>query len=106
MKTYAICGSMRFADEMRRAAYLLAAREGCCVLECTYVPEGISPTDEERERLAAAHRRRIDLSAGIYVVNPGGYIGKAVQAEIAYALSRGKEVVYQCAPLPGCGALN
>lgn len=98
MKTHAVCGSMRFADGVRRAACLLAAREGCCVRECTYAPEGISPTDGERERLAAAHRRRIYLSGGVYVVEPGGYIGSAVQAEIAYALSRGKEGVHQCEP--------
>lgn len=36
------------------------------------------------------------MSDGIYVVNIDGYIGEAVKNEIAYAIKRGKEIIYHC----------
>ena len=94
MKTYTICGSMRFERQMREAAYRLEAQEGYNVLQCAYCPDGVQPTETELERLCAAHLRKIDMSDGIYVVNPGGYIGEAVRREIEYAVECGKEVMY------------
>lgn len=96
MKTYTICGSMRFDKEMREIAYTLEAYKGYNVLQCVYCADNIIPTDEERTRLANAHYRKIDLSDGIYVVNIDGYIGESVQKEIEYAKEHGKEVVYHC----------
>ncbi len=93
MKTLTICGSMRFAAEMREIAYRLEMEKGYNVLQCVY-GDGKMPTAEERERLAAAHFRKIDLSDGIYVVNIGGYIGESVRNEIAYAQRCGKEVLF------------
>ena len=40
MKIVTICGSMRFAPEMRRAAFRLESRQGCNVLQCTYPSPG------------------------------------------------------------------
>ena len=96
MKTYTICGSMRFAEEMRRAAYQLETQRGCNALQCVYCGDNATPTEEELRLLAEAHYRKIDLSDGIYVVNVGGYIGEAVKKEIEYAESRGKEIIYHC----------
>ena len=50
------------------------------------------------DRLVRAHLRKIDLSDGIYVLNPGGYVGQAVRREIAYAQAAHKEVLYLCPP--------
>ena len=94
MKTYTICGSMRFADEMKEIAYVLETMNGYNILQCVYC-EG-TPSDEEVKRLEAAHYRKIDLSDGIYVVNIGGYIGASVSKEIEYAEKSGKEVIYHC----------
>ncbi len=96
MKTYTICGSMRFAKEMQEIAYELETSKGYNILQCVYGADGVRPTGEERARLVQAHYRKIDLSDGIYVVNIGGYIGEAVQQEIEYAKKSGKEVVYHC----------
>ncbi len=93
MKTLTICGSMRFEKEMREIAYLLEIRYGYNVLQCIY-GNGEQPGAEEREKLAAAHYRKIDLSDGIYVVNIGGYIGASVRQEIEYAKRKNKEVLY------------
>jgi len=94
VKTYTICGSMRFEQEMKEIAYDLEARKGYNVLQCIYSEGDIVPTDEELLRLADAHYRKIDLSDGIYVVNIGGYIGESVKKEIEYAEQQGKEVIY------------
>lgn len=93
MKTLTICGSMRFAAEMREIAYILEAKRGYNVLQCVY-GNGEAPTTDETETLAAAHYRKIDLSDGIYVVNIGGYIGDSVRREIEYAKQHGKEILY------------
>ena len=87
---------MRFANEMRKTAYELETEKGWNVLQCVYSPEEAVPSEEELLRLREAHFRKIDLSDGIYVVNPGGYIGEAVRKEIAYAREKGKEVRYHC----------
>ena len=40
------------------------------------------------------HKRKINLSDMIYVINVGGYIGESTRSEIEYAISTGKEVHY------------
>lgn len=40
------------------------------------------------------HKRKIDLSDMIYVINVGWYIGESTRSEIEYAISTGKEVHY------------
>jgi len=93
MKTYTICGSMRFSKDMISIAYDLEAHKGFNVLQCVYSDESPS-SPAEIERLTAAHLKKIDMSDGIYVVNIDGYIGESVRHEIEYALSNNKEVVY------------
>lgn len=96
MKTYTICGSMRFAKEMREIAYHLETQRGYNILQCAYCSDNTIPTDEELKQLASAHYAKIDISDGIYVVNIGGYIGESVKKEIEYAKEHGKEIIYHC----------
>jgi hypothetical protein len=96
VKTYTICGSMRFEKEMKKLAYNLEITKGYNILQCVYREEDTVPTEEELLRLADAHFRKIDLSDGIYVVNIDGYIGDSTKREIEYAEKRGKEVVWHC----------
>ena len=46
------------------------------------------------EILGKLHKRKIDVSDAIYVVNIDGYIGNSTKSEIEYALKHGKEVIY------------
>ena len=98
MKTYTICGSMRFEREMQEIAYYLESQKGYNILQCVYGVKDIKPTDEELKNLENAHYLKIELSDGIYVVNINGYIGDSVQKEIRYAKEHGKEVIYHCEP--------
>lgn len=94
MKTVTLCGSMRFAAEMKEIALQLELRHGLCVLQCAYNETGNPLSAADLEALEQAHLRKIDLSDGVYIVDPGGYIGESVQREIAYAAASGKEILY------------
>ncbi len=40
------------------------------------------------------HKRKIDMTDDIFVINIDGYIGSSTRSEIEYALRNGKEVMY------------
>ena len=57
--------------------------------------EGAIPISETvKENLDALHKKKIDMSDIIYVINKDGYIGESTKSEIAYALAHNKEVLY------------
>ena len=74
MKTYTICGSMKFAEDMKKIAYDLEISKGIRynILQCVYCEDNIVPTEDELLKLEDAHYRKIDLSDRIYVVNMDG----------------------------------
>lgn len=96
MKTYTICGSMKFEKEMQKIAYYLETQKGYNILQCVYNVANTDPTAEELNNLVSSHYKKIDMSDGIYVVNIDGYIGKSVSEEINYAKRAGKEILYHC----------
>ena len=96
MKTYTLCGSMRFEKEMQEVAYYLETQKGFNILQCIYTVAGSKPTAEELRALELAHYQKIDSSDGIYVLNIDGYVGESVRKEIVYAQQHGKEVIYHC----------
>lgn len=71
-KVVTLCGSVRFWDKIQEVSERLE-------LEYGYVVLGIVPhvldrdlTNQEKELLGELHRRKIDLSDAIYVVNVDG----------------------------------
>ncbi len=96
MKTYTLCGSMRFEKEMQEVAYYLETQKGYNILQCIYTVNGSKPTAEELQALELAHYQKIDISDGIYVLNIDGYVGKSVHKEIDYAQRHNKEIIYHC----------
>ena len=94
MKVITICGSMRFEKEIIKIATELEINNGVCVLQPAYNIEGKSLNENEIEKLTSAHYKKIDVSDAIYVVNIGGYIGKSVTEEIAYAKKHNKDILY------------
>ena len=61
MKTYTLCGSMRFEKEMQEVAYYLETQKGYNVLQCIYTVVGTKPTAEELQALELAHYQKIDI---------------------------------------------
>ena len=98
-----LCGSTRFKEDFLREQKRLTLA-GNIVLTVglfghagdTEVWEGMDENTATRtkEMLDDMHKRKIDLSDGIFVINPGGYIGASTKAEIAYARTHGKTVDY------------
>ena len=97
MKTVTICGSMRFAEEMKKIAFSLETEHGLNVLQCVYNTENRALTQEQIKALGQAHFKKIDLSDAIYVVDLEGYIGNAVRGEMEYAARHGKEIILHSA---------
>lgn len=94
MKTYTICGSMRFEREMQKIVLELETKHRLNILQCIYNPDNITLSAEEISVLTDAHYRKIDISDGIYVVDIEGYIGQSVKKEIAYAQKHNKGIIY------------
>jgi hypothetical protein len=86
-----ICGSIRFAEEMRAANRDLTI-DGVIVVAPGEADEVI--TAEQKAALDALHLRKIDLADRVLVVNPGGYVGESTSREIAYARAAGKPVSF------------
>ena len=95
MKVIAICGSMRFSEKMREISEKLEL-EGNCVLTPVFPPETAkkSYTKNEKDIFDKAHKKRIEMSDAIFVVNINGYIGSSTKSEIEFAKSLSKEVLY------------
>jgi hypothetical protein len=94
-----ICGSIRFADEMRAAnrdltfAGVIVVAPGVFLrAEDHEANEFI--TNEQKTALGALHLRKIDLADRVLIVNPGGYIGESTSREIAYARATGKPISF------------
>lgn len=94
MKVVAICGSMRFSDEMKKIAFMLEKSHNMNVLQCVYNEENIDLSEDDIKHLNEAHLEKIKISDAIYVVNLNGYIGEQVKKEIEYAQNLGKEIIY------------
>lgn len=96
-----LCGSTRFYEAFQKANYELTM-QGKIILSVGFYPhaseqvhgEHIGITEDDKIKLDELHKRKIDLSDSIFVLNVGGYIGKSTQSEIDYAKRTGKKVVY------------
>ena len=86
-----ICGSIRFAAEMRAANRDLTFA-GVIVVAPGEADEVV--TAEQKTALDALHLRKIDLADRVLVVNPGGYVGDSTSRQIAYARAAGKPVSF------------
>lgn len=86
-----ICGSIRFAEEMRAANSDLTLA-GVIVVAPGEADEVV--TAEQKAALDALHLAKIDLADRVLVVNPGGYVGESTSREIAYARAAGTPVSF------------
>lgn len=102
-KVITLCGSTRFKDEYMEAQKRLTL-EGNIVISVglfghagdNEVWEGMSEDTltKPKAMLDDMHKRKIDMSDEIFVINVGGYIGSSTRSEIEYAKAKGKAVRY------------
>lgn len=93
-KVITICGSMRYSEEMKKIAWDLEVKKGFSVIQCVYNVDNENVENHDMDTLAKLHKKKIDISDAIYVVNIDGYIGDSAKNEIEYAIRNGKEVIY------------
>ena len=94
IKIITICGSMRYSKEMMKIAEELELKKGYAVIQCVYNVDEQKYEGVDASILDKIHRKKIDISDAIYVVNIDGYIGNSTKNEIEYANNNGKEVIY------------
>ena len=94
IKVITICGSMRYSKEMMKISEELELKEGYAVIQCVYNVDGKKYEGIDASILDKIHRKKIDISDAIYVVNIDGYIGNSTKNEIEYAKKNNKEVIY------------
>ncbi|MEH3055462.1 MAG: hypothetical protein PGN13_16195 [Patulibacter minatonensis] len=106
-----LCGSTRFPEAFALANMHLSMQGriviGLGLMGHADEPRGArfltSDGDEstpEKQGLDRLHFAKIDLSDGIFVVNPGGYVGSSTRREIAHAEATGKTVEWLFPPAP------
>ena len=90
------CGSTRFKTEFLDAQKRLTLDGNIVISVGLFGHSGDSEvwTEGTKEMLDNMHKRKIDMSDAIYVINPGGYIGESTRSEIDYAKAHGKEIMY------------
>lgn len=97
-----LCGSTRFYDEFQEANYRLTM-QGKIVLSVGFYPhakaqhghgEGVGHDSMEKVALDELHKRKIDMSDRVLVLNVGGYIGESTRSEIEHAHRVGVPVDY------------
>ncbi len=94
MKKITLCGSTKFKEDFIEQNKRLTL-EGNLVLSVgCFGHRGDIFTNEQKIMLDEIHKRKIDLSDSIFVINKGGYIGNSTRSEIEYALNNGKSIEY------------
>lgn len=95
-KVITLCGSTRFKDQFIEAQKDLTLKGNIVITVGLFGHSGDSEAlnDEVKAMLDDIHKRKIDMSDEIFVINVGGYIGSSTKSEIEYAKAHGKEVKY------------
>ena len=93
-----LCGSTKFKDDFIRVQEELTLK-GKIVISVGLFGHadnkyGNEINQEIKIMLDDIHKRKIDLSDSIYVINKNGYIGESTKSEIEYAKRSNKKIYY------------
>jgi hypothetical protein len=90
-KIITLCGSTKFRSEFQQVQKELTLKGNIVISVGEF--ESIITT-EIKIMLDDMHKRKIDMSDEIFVINKGKYIGESTKGEIEYAIKTGKIVNY------------
>lgn len=94
MKIITLCGSTRFKKEFEEQNKRLTLEGNIVISVGCFGHSGDEITEGQKIMLDEIHKRKIDLSDEIFVINVDGYIGSSTQNEILYAINKNKVVQY------------
>lgn len=94
-----LCGSTRFYEAFQRANYE-ETMAGKIVLSVGFYPhsqekahsEDEGCTSEQKVALDILHKKKIDLSDEVLILNVGGYVGESTRSEWQHAGETGKVI--------------
>ena len=99
-----LCGSTRFTREMLIKQWELTKQGYIVVSWCALPDDYTSYRGNEKSHIGdienvkafvdEIHKRKIDISDEVLVIDIGGYIGESTRSEINYAINMGKPVRY------------
>lgn len=95
-KVITLCGSTKFKDEFIETQKELSLAGYIVISVGLFGHSGDSEVWEnnKKEMLDDMHRKKIDMSDAIMVIDPNGYIGESTKKEIDYAQSKNKEIYF------------
>lgn len=102
-KVITLCGSTKFKDEFLKVQKDLTLKGNIVISVGLFGHSGDNEVWEmldegtitkTKEMLDDMHKRKIDLSDEIFVINKGGYIGESTKSEIEYAKLHNKIINY------------
>ena len=102
-KVITLCGSTKFKEEFMRVQKELTLKGNIVISVGLFGHSGDNEVWENmddgtftktKEMLDDMHKRKIDMSDEIFVINVNGYIGESTKSEIEYAIKNNKNVNY------------
>lgn len=95
-----LCGSTKFKDDFMKMSKILTLQGYICILPGVFGHSGDNEAmnSDTKKMLDDMHKRKIDMSNGICVINKNGYIGDSTKSEIEYAKSMEKWITYMETP--------
>ena len=95
-KIITLCGSTKFKNEFLQVQKQLTLEGNIVISVGLFGHSGDEEvwTENIKEMLDDMHKRRIDMSDEIFVINKNGYIGSSTRSEIEYAIAHNKAVNY------------
>ena len=100
MSVITLCGSTKFTKEMLIKQWELTKQGhivlGWCIIPDLYSRDSHHVAEEENveEIMDSVHKKKIDMSDYIVVINVNDYIGESTKSEILHALKTRKDVRY------------
>jgi len=80
VKVY-VCGSFKFVEQVERLEQML---------DEAGIPHELSKAPDPRGIVSCLEK--IEDADLVYVVNPGGYVGRSLAFDLGYALARGRTI--------------
>lgn len=93
MEIITLVGSTNFKEDYERINRVLTL-EGNVVFSCGVFRPDFPEIEQYRDVLMRVHRKKIDLSDSIFVINKNGFISPHTKEEIEYARVKGKKIRY------------
>ena len=99
-----LCGSTKFTRQMLIKQWELTKQGYIVVSWCALPDDYISYQGNEKAHIGdienvkafvdEIHKRKIDISDEVLVIDIGGYVGESTRSEINYAIKHGKPIRY------------